>query len=412
MIKDGHEFRWGRDHSVTIRGNKWFQHNGRFGGCAIDFLKEFHGMNFAEAVQTLLEGCKNGKLKFSVQDKEQETPVPFCLPKRHTDMRRLYAYLVKSRCIDADVISVFVREGTMYEDDLHNIIFCARNETGDIVNAQKKSTYSYGRSYRGTVAGSNMDYSFCHIGTDDAVYVFEAPIDMLAYITLHQEKWMQHSYIALGGGNEHPLLHMLDTYDHLETVYLCTDHDIGGIEIAERLNDVLADKSCNVVRILPENKDIDEDLKKIYGLEVEQAVKHPGEQYLKSLPNEVTNKTGTFKDIIESYATALYSQINDVVFENELKLMIGYSLGHLDITIEDICAQFRLYRSHQNVEAHQKALQKVINKMKHQHYVEGVIEKETYAELIKECIGTLISIQMEAHVEQKHEIARAEQQYG
>ena len=79
LIKDGHEYRWGRDHSVTIRGNMWFQHNGRYGGCAIDFLKEFHGMNFVEAVQELLNGCKQGTLKFTAQEKAVDEPVPFLL---------------------------------------------------------------------------------------------------------------------------------------------------------------------------------------------------------------------------------------------------------------------------------------------------------------------------------------------
>lgn len=395
LIKDGHEYRWGRDHSVTIRGNMWFQHNGRYGGCAIDFLKEFHGMNFAEAVQELLNGCKHGNLKYTKQEREAEESVSFCLPERNTNMRRLFAYLVKSRCIHADVITEFIRKGLMYEDAYHNIIFCAKNEDGVIVNAQKKSTYSYGQSYRGTVAGSNMKYSFCHIGTDDTLFVFEAPIDMLAYITLHQEDWKQHSYIALGGGNEHPLLHLLDTYNYFNTIYLATDHDIGGIEIAERLNDILTGWNVHVLRILPDYKDFDEDLKKMNGLEAKPCVDHPGQICLNSLKTNLLSQHGSFKEIMESYAQVMYADLNNLVYEEGLKKIIGYCLGNADTTIEQICAEFRLYRNHKTMESHQKQIQKTINEMKHQHYTQGFISKQSYGKLIEECIGALVCQQIQ-----------------
>ena len=71
----------------------------------------------------------------------------FCLPERNVNMRRLFAYLVKSRCIQTAIVTEFIREGLMYEDICHNIIFCAKNEEGNIVNAQKKSTYSYMASH-------------------------------------------------------------------------------------------------------------------------------------------------------------------------------------------------------------------------------------------------------------------------
>ncbi|MCR0206617.1 DUF3991 and toprim domain-containing protein [[Clostridium] innocuum] len=396
LIKDGREYRWGRDHSVTIRGNMWFQHNGSYGGCAIDFLKEFQGMNFAEAVQELLNGCKKGTLKFTAQEKEVE-PVPFCLPERNTNMRRLFAYLVKSRCIHADVITEFIREGLMYEDVYYNIVFCAKNEDGVIVNAQKKNTCSYGQSYRGTVAGSDMKYSFCHIGVDDILFVFEAPIDMLAYITMHKENWIQHSYIALGGGSEHALLHLLDSYDHLKTIYLATDHDIGGFEIAERLKDILTDRNIQVQRILPVYKDFDEDLKDQNGLEAKPCVDHPGLACLNLLKANLSGEHGDFKDIMESYAQAMYADQNTMVYEECLKKMIAYCLDYMDTTMEQVCTKFRFYRNNKTVESHQKQMQKIIQEMKHQQYTQGFIAQQSYENLIQECIGALVSQEMQIY---------------
>ena len=42
------------------------------------------------------------------------------------------------------------------------------------------------------------------------VDVFEAPIDMLSFITLHPENWQEHSYVALCGVSDHALLWMLE----------------------------------------------------------------------------------------------------------------------------------------------------------------------------------------------------------
>ena len=49
------------------------------------------------------------------------------------------------------------------------------------------------------VEGSRPQYSFHHIGTDEELFVFESPIDLLSYITLHPESWQEHSYVSLCG---------------------------------------------------------------------------------------------------------------------------------------------------------------------------------------------------------------------
>lgn len=42
--------------SVTFRGNRWYRHSEQVGSHAIDFMQEFFGMNFPEAVTYLLNG--------------------------------------------------------------------------------------------------------------------------------------------------------------------------------------------------------------------------------------------------------------------------------------------------------------------------------------------------------------------
>lgn len=55
LIRSGREWRWKRHDSVTIRGNRWFRHSAGQGGLAIDFVQEFYGLSFPDA---MLKGNK------------------------------------------------------------------------------------------------------------------------------------------------------------------------------------------------------------------------------------------------------------------------------------------------------------------------------------------------------------------
>ena len=54
--KSGNEWRWKRHKSVTFRGNSWYRHSQQTGSYAIDFVREFFGINFPDAVTYLLNG--------------------------------------------------------------------------------------------------------------------------------------------------------------------------------------------------------------------------------------------------------------------------------------------------------------------------------------------------------------------
>ena len=69
--------------------------------------------------------------------------------------------------------------------------------------------------------------------------MFEAPIDLLAFLTLYSEAWREHSYVALCGTSEQAMLWMLEKDPRLQKVVLCLDHDAAGIEATGRLTDIL-----------------------------------------------------------------------------------------------------------------------------------------------------------------------------
>jgi len=56
---------------------------------------------------------------FTQAEKKPPSPKPSKLPEAHSDMRRVFAYLIKERCIDREVIRHFAKEGTLFEDSKH-----------------------------------------------------------------------------------------------------------------------------------------------------------------------------------------------------------------------------------------------------------------------------------------------------
>ncbi|WP_444459163.1 toprim domain-containing protein [Ruminococcus bicirculans (ex Wegman et al. 2014)] len=293
----------GRHDSITIRGSKWFDHKNQTGGGAIKFMQEFYGMDFQTAVQELL-GRSISPLSNSPPkaDKQEQKTREFKLPEPNSDMHRVYAYLIKQRFISADIITHFAKQHTLYEDKTHhNAVFVGLNENGEPKQAHKRSTNSVGGTFRITCGGSDTRYSFAHFGENERLYVFEAPIDMLSFLTLYPKDWQKHSYIAMNGVYENAVLTALKNHSNLSEVILCVDNDEGGIEAADRLRYILNENGySNVKRLAPPYKDWNEVLKEKNGVYALPAVpnKHKEEyhcqaenlQYLKCRPDKLTSQ--------------------------------------------------------------------------------------------------------------------------
>lgn len=153
LLTSGREKRLARDHSVTIRGNEWYDHAEERGGHAVSFVQRFYHLSYPEAV-TMLLGGEMGTVYPSAQERVEEPPKPFALPPANSNMRRVYAYLVKHRNIDRSVVAHFAREKLLYEDaDYHNAVFVGTDEDGIPRHAHKRSANSFGKAFRLNVEG-------------------------------------------------------------------------------------------------------------------------------------------------------------------------------------------------------------------------------------------------------------------
>jgi len=278
------EYRLGRDHSVTVRGNRWYDHAVKEGGGPISFVQQFYNLSYPEAITCLLGG-EQGLVYASAHKQEEEPKAEFALPAANRDMRRMYAYLLKHRLLNRDVINTFVRAGLLYEScekskdltrEYHNAVFVGKDENGVPRHAHKRSLNNLGKTFRINAEGSDPKCSFHYTGTSDRLYVFEAPIDLMSFLSRYPRGWQEHSYVSLCGTSEHAMLWMLEQNPGIHSVCLCLDHDEAGIEASGRLAEILHEHGYDDVGMIQsEFKDWNEDLKARRGLPAQEGSEHP-----------------------------------------------------------------------------------------------------------------------------------------
>lgn len=268
LKKLGSEWEWKfHDERVTIRNNVWFDQYTQKGGDAVDFFRYFYGESEEQAAAMLLN-C-------SVQDLEklpsrsppmssppkQEEPKQLEIPSANGNMRRVFAYLCQTRGIAPEVVSAFARKGLICEDaNHHNAMFVGRDEQGEIRHLHARGTLT-GSHFRQTLPGSEKAYSFHWQGFSEKLYAFEAPIDLLSYISLHPEEWQNHTYVALCGVSAAPIHHLLETQPQLQDVTLCLDNDEAGHNAACRIaGELLREWNVTMSAEFPTLKDWNDEL--------------------------------------------------------------------------------------------------------------------------------------------------------
>ena len=250
LERAGQEYRWKRHDSLTVRENRWYRHSQSKGGGPIDFVMEFYGKSFLEAVEMLI-------------GERGEAPPPvylqFRLPPKSPDNQTARNYLTAARRIDEDVSGFFFSCGDLYEEAAHhNAVFVGRDESGIPRYAHQRGTVG---SFRLDVKGSDKTFNFCYRGEGERLFVFEAPIDLLSFLCLFKKEWQKQSYLSLGGVSEKALLRFLSDRPNIKTVYLCLDSDKAGTDACSRLNSIIP-QDYTVNRLVPLFKDWNEVLQR------------------------------------------------------------------------------------------------------------------------------------------------------
>ena len=281
LVRSGKEYRWKAHDSLTVCGNKWFRHSQSKGGLPVDFVMEFYGKSFPEAVQ-MLTGEPG-----EVQPEADPAPSPaFRLPLRNVTNANILNYLTQERKLSPSLVNFFIAAGDIYEDSSHhNVVFVGRDADG---HPRYASSRGIQEKFRQDAAGAEKAFGFAHRGTDKQLLVFEAPIDLLSFIELFPKNWQQHNYLSLGGVSGKALRQFLSERPDVERVFLCLDSDKAGEDACKRLAGLLPD-TVSVTRIQPCMKDWNDVL--AHRAEI------PNRNYFKSIVLKEPSKPETVKII-------------------------------------------------------------------------------------------------------------------
>ena len=144
LIKSGREYRWKEHDSLTVRGNKWFRHSQSKGGYPIDFVMEFYGKSFPEAVQMLTGENGEGQTEATTAP-----PTAFHLPLHNRTADRAIQYLCESRGLNPKLVEAFLlrigKSGGSQRNAFDETCFIERNPRYRFGQDCCKRNEGYGR---------------------------------------------------------------------------------------------------------------------------------------------------------------------------------------------------------------------------------------------------------------------------
>lgn len=105
------------------------------------------------------------------------------------------------RKVSADVAGYFIETGQVYQSRAEgvrqgqeqcNLVLVGMDRDGAPRQAHIKGMRQ--RAFRYDAPGSDKAYGFRHMGGSGPLYVFEAAIDLMSYVSLCSEDWRQGNY--------------------------------------------------------------------------------------------------------------------------------------------------------------------------------------------------------------------------
>lgn len=278
MKSGGDEYRLEEHDSLVISKNKWNWFSRGIGGNTLDFLIKYEGKCLTEAVTELIGISASGREDNGTKEIKAYTPEKkksenkLQLPEKNKDYRRLFAYLVKSRCLDQEIITDLVKEKAIYESkDTHNIIFLGKDKDGNIKYASMRGTLS-DKSYKGDCLGSDKKYCFSLSGRSDTLFIFESAIDLLSHATItkatitkmKEGDYRENHRISSGGVSSIALFQYLKDNPGIKNVVLCLDNDAAGEKATIKIAKELLEKGYEVSESYPPSeKDWNDYLKSL-----------------------------------------------------------------------------------------------------------------------------------------------------
>lgn len=264
--------------SLKISNGKWMWWSRGIGGkSALDYLIKVRGMDFVQAVQTIMG---NGSVSFptckNIKSYEEQ---PLLLPQKSPTTEVVFDYLF-GRGIDYEIINHCLEQELIIESlPYHNAVFIGYDENKEPKYAAYRATNQ--SRIMGDCTGSKKQYSFRLTAENTGeVHFFECAIDLLSYATLMKlegKDWRQFNLVSLAGvyspkqkieDSKVPVTlgRLLEKDKTIRRIVLHLDNDIAGRKATKALQTILSDK-YEVVDDPPQyGKDVNDFLCKRLGI--------------------------------------------------------------------------------------------------------------------------------------------------
>ena len=264
--------------SLKISNGKWMWWSRGIGGkSALDYLIKVRGMDFVEAVQTIMG---NGSVSFpTCENIKCYENQPLLLPEKSPTTDVVFDYLF-GRGIDYEIINHCLEQELIIESlPYHNAVFIGYDESKEPKYAAYRATNQ--SRIMGDCTGSKKQYSFRLTAENTGeVHLFECAIDLLSYATLMKlegKDWRQFNLVSLAGvyspkqkieDSKVPVTlgRLLEKDKTIRRIVLHLDNDIAGRKATKALQTILSDK-YEVVDDPPQyGKDVNDFLCKRLGI--------------------------------------------------------------------------------------------------------------------------------------------------
>ena len=240
--------------SLKISNGKWMWWSRGIGGkSALDYLIKVRGMDFVQAVQTIMG---NGSVSFptceNIKSYEEQ---PLILPQKSPTTDVVFDYLF-GRGIDYEIINHCLEQELIIESlPYHNAVFIGYDENKEPKYAAYRATNQ--SRIMGDCTGSKKQYSFRLTAENTGeVHLFECAIDLLSYATLEKmagRDWRKDNLVSLAGvylpkekieDSTTPvaLVKYLNEKPQIKKIFLHFDNDNAGRKASLALKTILPSK--------------------------------------------------------------------------------------------------------------------------------------------------------------------------
>jgi hypothetical protein len=290
MLEDGGKKSLHVKHSGGLylfkESNRFYHHTTEKTGGPIDFIIQFEGKTFLEAVGHLINERPNIGEYVPPAIPAKKKRGELVLPDRADNVRRVYWYLCSARGIDSEIVSKLMKEKKVYQQaERGNCVFVGYDENKVPKYCAKRGT-SPDRPYKGDADNSDKGYPFSMEGTSKRLYVLEGPIDVMSHAALckmHSIDYMQDHRISLGCLSDRALEWYLKQHPEIKQIIFALDNDIDGKApdgspcnhgqvAAQKFAAKYADRGCDTAVQPPTAKDFNEDLLSIRAQTAERTV--------------------------------------------------------------------------------------------------------------------------------------------